>query len=293
MAQETPNYKLKKPDASDPFGAFRQLFNDNMDKIDQIGGGGGSGGHTIVDENGSDMPAEGKLQFTGAASVTDDNGNGRTVVNVVACKKVTQAEYDALPASKLTDNIAYFIVDGESDEYKAKADKTDLASIQITGTVNDTGSTIASGTYFYLNGTLVRAIASISNGATLTLNTNYEEVTVGALNSRGMKVLWTNPSPTSPFISQNMNFSSSDYDLLIFVHSIYSQGSIIQKGVSGVAYLITALDAPNNIQVRSRNYTYVSDTVYTASDALISYANAGKVVNNGVMIPLKVYGIKL
>lgn len=83
MAQETPNYKLKKPDASDPFGAFRQLFNDNMDKIDQIGGGGGSGGHTIVDENGSDMPAEGKLQFTGAVSVTDDNVNGATVVNVL------------------------------------------------------------------------------------------------------------------------------------------------------------------------------------------------------------------
>lgn len=81
MAQYTPNHNLGKPDASDPFGDFRQLFNDNMDKIDQIGGG--SGGHTIVDENGADMPAEGKLQFTGAVSVTDDNVNGATIVDIL------------------------------------------------------------------------------------------------------------------------------------------------------------------------------------------------------------------
>ncbi len=84
MATYTPNYNLGKPEASDPFGNFRQLFNDNMDEIDaNLGGGGGGGGHTIVDENGSDMPAESKLQFTGNVSVTDDNVNGATVVDVL------------------------------------------------------------------------------------------------------------------------------------------------------------------------------------------------------------------
>ena len=63
-----------------------------------------------------------------------------------------------------------------------KANKSDLASISITGTTNSTGATIASGTYFYLNGSLVRAKTSIANGATLTANTNYEAVTVGGLN---------------------------------------------------------------------------------------------------------------
>ena len=38
MAQYTPNYNLGKPEETDPFGDFRALFNDNMDKIDQIGG---------------------------------------------------------------------------------------------------------------------------------------------------------------------------------------------------------------------------------------------------------------
>lgn len=63
-----------------------------------------------------------------------------------------------------------------------KANKSDLASISITGTTNSTGSTISAGTYFYLNGALVKAKTSIANGATLTANTNYVEVTAGGLN---------------------------------------------------------------------------------------------------------------
>ncbi len=42
MATYTPNLNLGKPDSTDPFGNFRQLFNDNMDKLDQSGGGGSS-----------------------------------------------------------------------------------------------------------------------------------------------------------------------------------------------------------------------------------------------------------
>lgn len=137
MATYTPNLNLYMPDATDDFGEFREEHNDNMVKIDNaIGGGGGGGGHTIVDENGADMPAESKLQFTGNVSVTDDNVNGATVVDILgggnvddvevngvsvvdgnkvakitSYKEVTQAEYDALPATKLTDGIAYFIKD--------------------------------------------------------------------------------------------------------------------------------------------------------------------------------------
>ena len=83
MATYTTNYNLKKPDSSDPFGDFRGDYNDNLDIIDaNLGGGGGSGGHTIVDPDGNSLPQEDDLQFTGAVSVTDDNVNGRTVVNV-------------------------------------------------------------------------------------------------------------------------------------------------------------------------------------------------------------------
>ena len=105
MATYTPNLNLGKPEATDPFGNFRQLFNDNMDILDN-GGGGGSGGHTIVNENGTDMPAEGKLQFTGNVSVTDDNVNGKTVVDILGGGgNVYGAFID--PSRSLTSSIAF------------------------------------------------------------------------------------------------------------------------------------------------------------------------------------------
>lgn len=80
MATYTPNLNLGKPEATDAFGNFRQLFNDNMDILDN-GGGGGSGGHTIIDQSGNAMPSRTGLQFIGA-SVTDDSVNNKTVVTV-------------------------------------------------------------------------------------------------------------------------------------------------------------------------------------------------------------------
>lgn len=59
----------------------------------------------------------------------------------------------------------------------------DLANIVATGTTNTTGAIISSGTYFYLNGTLVRAKDSIAVNAPFTSGTNYETVTAGGLNA--------------------------------------------------------------------------------------------------------------
>lgn len=62
-------------------------------------------------------------------------------------------------------------------------ESSDLTSIKAVGSTNATGSTITKGTYFYLNGKLCLAKSDIANGATFTLNTNYEVVTAGGLNS--------------------------------------------------------------------------------------------------------------
>lgn len=65
MANYTPNYNLGKPEPTDPFGysSFLPLFNDNMDKIDQIGGGGGSGdlsAHELTQDEYDDLTQEEK-----------------------------------------------------------------------------------------------------------------------------------------------------------------------------------------------------------------------------------------
>lgn len=80
MATYTPNLNLEKPDSSDAFGDFRASYNDNMDKIDA--GIGSGGGHIIIDPNGTQMAQESGLQFTGGVTVTDDNVNGVTVVDI-------------------------------------------------------------------------------------------------------------------------------------------------------------------------------------------------------------------
>ena len=60
-----------------------------------------------------------------------------------------------------------------------KADRSDLASLNLTGTKNTTGATINAGTYFYLNGRYCIAIQDIGNNADFTENTNYKVTSVG------------------------------------------------------------------------------------------------------------------
>ncbi len=83
MSTLTPNHGLKVPESTDDIETVREDYAYNLGKIDEdMGGGSGSGGHTIVNPSGTDMPAEGKLQFTGGVTVTDDSVNGKTVVDI-------------------------------------------------------------------------------------------------------------------------------------------------------------------------------------------------------------------
>jgi len=102
--------------------------------------------------------------------ITDTNGPSCTATDVT---------YDP-SSSALSSTTVQTALNELSDE---KADKTDLTSIHITGSTNNTGSTITSGTFFYLNSSLVRATDDIANGATLTSGTNYDSVTAGGLNN--------------------------------------------------------------------------------------------------------------
>ena len=64
--------------------------------------------------------------------------------------------------------------------YQLRADT--FGSIRLNGT-NNTGSTITTGTFFYNNGSLLRAKTNIQNGSAITIGTNAETVTDGGLNS--------------------------------------------------------------------------------------------------------------
>jgi hypothetical protein len=97
MATQTTNFNLGKPEPTDHFENFLDLFNENMDIIDENmgGGGGGSGNVDDVEVNG--------------VSVLDPVTK---IAEITSYKEVTQAEYDALPSSKESDGVAYFVKDG-------------------------------------------------------------------------------------------------------------------------------------------------------------------------------------
>lgn len=61
-----------------------------------------------------------------------------------------------------------------------KANRSDLASLNLTGTKNTTGATITAGTYFYLNGHYCITIQDVGNNADFTENTNYVVTNLGA-----------------------------------------------------------------------------------------------------------------
>lgn len=100
MSTLTPNYGLYMPEDTDSMDDFFDKYAANMDNIDENMGGGGGGNVNDVLVNG--------------ASVLDGNHNAQ----ITSYKEVTQAQYDALPSSKLTNGIAYFIKDAPApDEY--------------------------------------------------------------------------------------------------------------------------------------------------------------------------------
>ena len=97
--------------------------------------------------------------------------------------------------------------------------ESDLTSIMAVGSTNTTGSAIAGGTFFYLNGTLVRAKTTIASNDTFTLNTNYELVTAGALNSiislLGAKVDFNDGMGAAPYSLTFHPDNDSNYGLYI------------------------------------------------------------------------------
>ena len=90
-----------------------------------------------------------------------------------------------------------------------KAERADIATLDLTGTTNSTGSTISKGTYFYLNGSYCRAIAYIGNGDTFTLNTNFKVVNIGSElygESGTFTLTPTGGTYTDGFASQTNNY---------------------------------------------------------------------------------------
>lgn len=105
---------------------------------------------------------------------------------------------------------------------------------------------------------------------------------------RRFKILWENTSKTSMLEGTEINLSSDDYDMLLWVFATSVSGiqnnaiSVCMKGSNCILYSSTV---NSNLQVR-RQLTYVNDTKYTAT---VGYGEGGEDGNNA--IPLYAIGI--
>ena len=75
MSSYTPNLNLYKPDATDDFGDFRVKFNENMDKIDQGGGGSSYTAGDGIDITNNVISLAYLKVANGAVNLVFDDGN--------------------------------------------------------------------------------------------------------------------------------------------------------------------------------------------------------------------------
>lgn len=138
----------------------------------------------------------------------------------MALHTYTPYEWKNAPDHKTTplsaDNLNHIEQGIKNAEDDVASVAADLTSISQTGST--ASQAISGGTYFYLDGTLVRAKTDIANGATFTENTNYEAVSDGGLNEINKESTWT-LLKTFTAINQNVNIPSDAKELRFVVKS--------------------------------------------------------------------------
>lgn len=120
------------------------------------------------------------------------------------------------------------------------------------------------------------------------------------VNSKTLKLLWENSSPSSTFASQNIDLSSSNYDYLIFIYKMHTgsnrqKSQMILKGADCLMDLAWDYGVSGTYYIAEyyRTASRTSDTKYSINDCYIRY-NSGTTgtTGNNYVIPIAVYGGK-
>lgn len=111
-----------------------------------------------------------------------------------------------------------------------------------------------------------------------------------------MRLLWKNDDDTTSFSEQDINFSDSNYDFLIWIVKQWSTADayfseISKKGEN--VNLATSMTGTKGVYVRRRSASYVDDTTYHMSVGYESNSTDNTVSNYAnAAIPSAVYGFK-
>jgi len=120
---------------------------------------------------------------------------------------------------------------------------------------------------------------------------------IGGDNYASIQLLWENPDPTAVFTPRTITLANTDYDLLLIEclrstsSQLYVTSEIIEKGKN------ILIQRPNTtggttIQVWMRQIDYTSDITLTIQNGYFQANGSSVEVNNAIMIPYKIYGLK-
>ena len=166
--------------------------------------------------------------------------------------ELTQAQYDALPDTKNTDNILYAITD--CDELSAENMAFDDTETQLG--VN-----------------------------------NVQDAIVEMNKKNAGELLWTNPDITSEFASQTITFDFEDYEFLEIYYVFHRTTSVFlsQKCLANHSTVICMNDVNS---IYRRNITVSNGGLLISTcDGYTIKTNTG-FSNNEYIIPYKIYGLK-
>ena len=178
---------------------------------------------------------------------------------------LSQADYDALPDTKLTDDVEYRITDAG-----------------VRGSAENVS---------YDN--------SVSGLDAKNIQEAVDEVNIKVNDSLGKKLLWTNLSPTQSFSPQTLSIDLSLYEY-VFIEfarndNKYYSTCIIRKGYVGE--VISGWSVSGNATgISTRSINFIDDSSISFSDCIGSTINSSSVTcttNNKNFIPLNIYGFNM
>ena len=185
----------------------------------------------------------------------------------------------------------------------ALADKTDDDA--VAPEFNDE-TAYSTGEMVYKDGQLYKFDSDHAAGAwdasevsptTVAAEFNQLKNTLSNLKVDLMTKLWENPNPTSSFAQQNIELSSSDYDMLLLIYNANvnsgNQRYLSNVTIKGKSVMLDISEyvgsSPNYIASNRIRYgTYIDNTHYSFTDCIVT----GNGTDNTLCVPIAIYGIR-
>lgn len=115
---------------------------------------------------------------------------------------------------------------------------------------------------------------------------------------KGLKLLWTNPNPTSSFVSQTVPLDLSQYELFL----VTTMTPIKSDGTRGELSFVAFKNVSSALQITlpgelgplaaTRQFQILENGI-NFYDARSSYNNHNNQISNEFLAPRQIYGIKL